>query len=228
MARPPVTVVANNSPPKGFAPKPKKPNGKAKKTVQTPTNQDENTLAVQRGRRELELLRQRAQVDPASERERKRQLTYTDEEMRPVDPTEGVMPQAIADRMLSRIIPFAAIPIFGAVLVFASFYYANTKLEMDLPPSIVAYSTQALLLLSFGGITWGVMSTSLDEEAEGSLLGVEEFKKNAANMRGDLAANKAIAEKEFVEDMAAEKGIIMNKRALDRAEPRKQSDDRTL
>ena len=32
---------------------------------------------------------------------------------------------------------------------------------------------QAMLILSFAGITWGVLSTSWDEEVEGSLLGVE-------------------------------------------------------
>ena len=48
--------------------------------------------------------------------------------------------------------------------------FATTQLELDVPPTIVAYATQAMLLLSFGGITYGVMSTQLDEEAEQALL----------------------------------------------------------
>ena len=77
------------------------------------------------------------------------------------------MPPAVADRMLKRIIPFAALPVVGGIVLFGAFYYATTQLELDVPPTIVAYATQAMLLLSFGGITYGVMSTQLDEEAEG-------------------------------------------------------------
>ena len=44
------------------------------------------------------------------------------------------------------IIPFAGIPLVLGVVVFVGFWYANTQLERDLPPTIVAYATQALLL----------------------------------------------------------------------------------
>ena len=60
-----------------------------------------------------------------------------------------------------------------------------TRLELDLPPQIVAVATQALLLLSFAGITYGVMSTSWDEEDEGSALGFTEFVRNVGMARGD-------------------------------------------
>lgn len=194
-------------------------------TDDTSTTMPSSALALERGQRELDEMRRAANVDPSTARAKKKQLAYTEEEMRAVDPSEGVMPQVVADRMLARIIPFAAAPVIGSVLVFGGFYYANTQLEMDLPPQMVAYATQALLLLAFAGITYGVMSTSYDEDESGSLLGVDEFKANVAGMRGDIAASQARAAQEVAEEEAEEAGIIMNKDALNRAQRRQAKRD---
>ena len=65
------------------------------------------------------------------------------------------MPQAVSDRMLARVVPFATLPVGGAFLAFVGFWFANTQLDLDITPQIVAYTTQALFLLGFGGITYG-------------------------------------------------------------------------
>ena len=108
-----------------------------------------------------------------------------------MDPEAGVMPAVVSDRMLKRIIPFAGLPVAGSFVLFGGFWFANTQLGYDLPPSVVAYSTQALLLLSFAGITYGVMSTSWDEEEEGSALGFTEFVRNVKMARGDSEQRRA-------------------------------------
>jgi len=132
------------------------------------------------------------------------------------------MPQVVSDRMLRRVVPFAGLPIFGAVVVFAGFYYANTQLELDLPPHSVAYITQALVLLSFAGITWGVMSTSWDEEVEGSWLGAEQVGRNFDLMRGGEAARREEARVEFAEDDAAKDGVVMNRAQLAKQQERQK------
>jgi len=126
-----------------------------------------------------------------------------------VDPSEGVMPQEVADRMLGRIVPFASIPILLAVLVFAGFWYANTQLQMDLPPTIVAYATQALLLLSFAGITYGVMSTDLEEGADQTLLGTDNVKRNLDVMRGVEESRIAETKRDVEIEEAEAAGIQM-------------------
>jgi len=162
--------------------------------------------AEERGRRALEAMRKNSGSDPNLQL-KKKGMQLTPEEMEP-EP-DSTMPQAVADRMLSRIIPFAALPVVGGVLLFIAFYVANTQLELDVPPTIVAYATQAMLLLSFGGITYGVMSTQLEEEGEQTTLGTSNIKRNLDIMRG--VEDERIAETKEYEEMldAQKRGIVM-------------------
>ena len=139
--------------------------------------------AEARGRRALEEMR-RSAGSPAPTPRDAFQSSLTEAELTPEDPTAGVMPQAVSDRMLARVVPFAALPVGGAFLAFVGFWFANTQLDLDITPQIVAYTTQALFLLGFGGITYGVMSTSWDEADEGSGLGLDEAKSNWVKMWG--------------------------------------------
>jgi hypothetical protein len=163
----------------------------------------------------LEEMRQSSN-SPVMQPKKRQAVALTPEELQPLDPTEGVMPEVVADRMLKRVVPFAGLPVVGGILVFAGFWYANKQLELDIPPTIVAYATQAMLLLSFAGITYGVMSTQLDEDADQSLLGTENLKRNLDLMRG--AEEERIADtKEFEQLAEAEKaGIVMTPAAADK------------
>jgi len=166
--------------------------------------------AEARGRRLLEEMRQ-SSGEPAFRKPN--QVVLTEEETRPLDPTEGVMPEEVANRMLNRILPFTAAPIALAVFVFIGFWYANTQLQMDLPPTYVAYATQALLLLSFAGITYGVMSTNLEEGAEQTLLGAENVKRNVDVMRGAEDARISTARLEEEEEEALRDGVVLSQAA---------------
>ena len=177
-------------------------------TVAATSSVDPDSMtAEERGRAALEAMRKSSGTD-SNLQLKKRGVTLTPEEMAPEE--DSTMPPAVADRMLKRIIPFAALPVVGGIVLFGAFYYATTQLELDVPPTIVAYATQAMLLLSFGGITYGVMSTQLDEEAEQSVLGVDNVKRNLDLMRG--VEDERIAEtKEYEQLLDARKsGIVMS------------------
>ena len=168
-----------------------------------------------RGRAMLEQMRKEAGSAPVSPVKSDKML-LTEEELTPINPDEGVMPQEVADRMLARIIPFAAAPIVLAVFVFAGFWYANTQLMMDLPPQIVAYATQACLLLSFAGITFGVMSTNLEEGGEQEMLGLGNVQKSLNNMRGVEDARIAETKMDIELDEALADGVILSQSAKDK------------
>jgi hypothetical protein len=145
--------------------------------------------SASRGKAALDRLR----ADALAATPPRSKMELTQEELDPLSPEAGVMPEVVSQRMLRRVVPFAGLPVFGSVVLFAGFYFANTQLELDLPPQIVAVATQALLLLSFAGITYGVMSTSWDEEDEGSALGFTEFIRNVGMARGDNEQRRGAA-----------------------------------
>ena len=178
---------------------------------------DGNELS--RGRAALEAMRRSSGGGPALPKGNKLQLTP--EEEAEIRPDEGIMPEVVSQRMLRRVVPFAGIPIALAFLVFIGFYVANTQFELDLPPSIVAGATQVLFVTSFGGITWGVMSTSWEEDEEGTLLGWEQVQKNTAMMRGDLAAGRGKAAAMYELEDAAEDGVFLSEEAKEKFEKKR-------
>ena len=66
--------------------------------------------------------------------------------------------------------------------LFVFFYLGATKGDFEVPPTIVAYATTAPWLLGLAGLTYGLISTSWDEDVEGSFLGVDEFQTNVARI----------------------------------------------
>ena len=214
---------------KGFgaapAPPPPSKKKKKKKVVAPPpvaanvprASPTENLEAVEaRGRAMLEEMRKSSGETPDYLQKKgggNTPMQLTEEELRPLEPEEQLMPEAVADRMLPRIVASAGIPIVLAVFVFIGFWFANTQLQMDLPPTIVAYATQALLLLSFAGITFGVMSTNLDEDADQSLLGTENLQRNIDVMRGAQNARISEAELDQEERDALADGVILSQAA---------------
>ena len=134
-----------NSTPKGFgapkqvirsdsAPLPYEPRADSSSESATLTGDandgDEALLrqaAEDRGRAYLDQMRA-ADSNPGAVPRRVNKQQLTAEELEPLDPTAGVMPEVVSNRMLGRVIPFAALPVFGAVALFGGFYYANTQL----------------------------------------------------------------------------------------------------
>jgi hypothetical protein len=50
----------------------------------------------------------------------------------------GVIPDAVAKRMLGRMLPLSLTPILGGLALFAFFYISATKGEVEFQPTMVA------------------------------------------------------------------------------------------
>jgi len=130
------------------------------------------------------------------------------EKMIEEDPNAGVMPEVVSDRMLGRIGTLASIPVLLAFGVLYGFYYYSTQGAIDVPANYVAYATILLLVTSFAGITFGVLTTQLDEDGEQTFLGIENVKKNWYSMRGIEEERTGQAQEDKNKRMAEEAGIV--------------------
>eukprot|EP00962_Isochrysis_galbana_P051803 scaffold23226_cov85-Isochrysis_galbana.AAC.1 len=86
------------------------PGSKARDADAAASAPDGDELAFARGQRALEAMRQDAGVDPAATKAARaalRRAAYTPEEMAPLDPYAGVMPERVSNRMIKRVVPFA-------------------------------------------------------------------------------------------------------------------------
>ncbi|KZV31740.1 hypothetical protein F511_00544 [Dorcoceras hygrometricum] len=91
---------------------------------------------------------------------------------------EGVIPEIVTNRMISRMGLSVGIPLFIGLLFFPFFYYLKVGLKIDVPtwvPFIVSFIFFGTALL---GVSYGIVSSSWDPMREGSLLGWNEAKKN--------------------------------------------------
>lgn len=106
--------------------------------------------------------------------------------------SEMAIPDAVSKRMAKRMVVFCGVP---TVLSFSSFigaYFVNTRTELSLPNSLVFSASLGFLVLGVLGLSYGVLSSSWDETATGSLLGVDEFRTNFGRMvKGWQAARSA-------------------------------------
>lgn len=93
-------------------------------------------------------------------------------------------------RMGMRMLPFVGVPLFGGMGVFVAFWYFATYKGLEFQPSLVAYSTIAVLAVGLLGITYSVISASWDPEIEGSALGITEFQTNIGNIQSGLRRSR--------------------------------------
>ncbi|CAA0812053.1 Protein PAM68- chloroplastic [Striga hermonthica] len=94
------------------------------------------------------------------------------------DREEGVIPEIVTNRMISRMGFSVGIPLFIGLLFFPFFYYLKVGLKIDVPtwvPFIVSFVFFGAALL---GVSYGIVSASWDPLREGSLLGWNEARKN--------------------------------------------------
>ncbi|XP_016200584.1 protein PAM68, chloroplastic [Arachis ipaensis] len=99
---------------------------------------------------------------------------YQEEEER----EEGVIPEVVTNRMISRMGFSVGIPLGIGLLFFPFFYYLKVGLKIDVPtwvPFIVSFFFFGSALL---GVSYGIVSSSWDPLREGSLLGWNEAQKN--------------------------------------------------
>lgn len=95
---------------------------------------------------------------------------------------ENSIPEVVSRRMIRRMAAFSGVPTVLGLAVFVGAYFLLSRHILDFPKSVVLFSTLALFGLGFFGLTYGVLSSSWEEETEGSLLGTSEFSLNFGRM----------------------------------------------
>ncbi|PON56730.1 Protein PAM [Parasponia andersonii] len=102
----------------------------------------------------------------------------TDREEEEEEPDEGVIPEVVTNRMISRMGFTVGVPLFVGLLFFPFFYYLKVVLKIDVPtwvPFIVSFFFFGTALL---GVSYGIVSSSWDPLREGSFWGWNEAQKN--------------------------------------------------
>jgi hypothetical protein len=97
---------------------------------------------------------------------------------------ETRIPDVVSQRMVRRMAVFSGVPSFLGMFTFvAAYFLISQNIYPDLPNVAVVATSLLFLGLGVVGLSYGLLSTSWDETAEGSLLGVEQFPDNFARMK---------------------------------------------
>jgi len=131
---------------------------------------------------QMRMRRDEAALAVEAKREERKEV----QEVLKENPTAGVIPDKVAQRMLFRMLPLAGVPIFGGIALFVYFYLSATKGDVEFQPTVVAYATTAPWLLGLAGLTFGILSSSWDEDREGSFLGFDEVQLNLGRVLDGL------------------------------------------
>lgn len=104
----------------------------------------------------------------------------------------GFIPEIVSQRMIRRVLVFCGIPVLMGMSIFIIGYLAIVNHWFRLPNTVVLLLSMGCLGLSVLGLTYGILSACWDEEedAQGSLLGIAEFKVNFGRMKAAYRASK--------------------------------------
>lgn len=90
----------------------------------------------------------------------------------------SAIPDAVSKRMARRMMFFSGIPTAIGISSFFVFYWLFSQKIVEFPPYLVLLVTAGLFGLGFVGLSYSVFSASWDEDREGGVVGVDEFKLN--------------------------------------------------
>jgi len=93
-------------------------------------------------------------------------------------PESSAIPQAIAQRMIQRMVLFCGIPTVLGMSTFITSYIIVSQGWFKVPNIAVVFVSMGFFGLGVFGLTYGVLSASWDEEIPGSPLGWSEFTEN--------------------------------------------------
>ncbi|KAF8413228.1 hypothetical protein HHK36_001204 [Tetracentron sinense] len=94
------------------------------------------------------------------------------------DEDDDKIPSVVFDRMIARILFYVGVPMITGVALLQLFSILKDQHVWDVPlwlpflTTLIAFGSSAL------GIAYGTLSTSLDPDKEGSVLGWEEAQQN--------------------------------------------------
>ncbi|NEP19115.1 MAG: DUF3464 family protein [Leptolyngbya sp. SIO4C1] len=92
------------------------------------------------------------------------------------------IPEVVSRRMIRRMLVFSGIPTATGLATFVGAYFLLTRHILEFPKALVLVSTLVCFGVGFIGLSYGVLSSSWEEETDGSLLGVSEFSLNLGRM----------------------------------------------
>ncbi|TYK23016.1 putative Sterol regulatory element-binding protein cleavage-activating protein [Cucumis melo var. makuwa] len=92
------------------------------------------------------------------------------------------IPEAVYSRIITRILAFVGIPMAFGVTLLKIFQAIKEQNLWDVPIWVPFFTTFLTFGASTMGIAYGTLSTSLDPEKKGSVVGWEEAQKNWVEM----------------------------------------------
>jgi hypothetical protein len=123
-----------------------------------------------------------AKQQPATPTSAPERRSYTKE--------ERTIPPAVSQRMVRRMALFCGIPTAMGVATFFASYFIVTREILPLPNTAVVLTSMGCFGLGVLGLSYGVLSSSWEEDIEGSALGWTEFKTNWGRMVNGWRASR--------------------------------------
>jgi hypothetical protein len=139
------TLLLHASGGKGFgssSPPKKKYNEESDRTIENPMAPPQNEM--NEGQKALEALRRERAEQRDAELRKVKEIKSVDEYLTRT-PNAAVIPEKVAVRMGKRMLPFVGLPLIGGMGSFVAFWYLATYRDMEFQPSMVAFTTIAIL-----------------------------------------------------------------------------------
>ena len=121
-------------------PKKQSYNEESDRTMENPNTE------LNMGQKALEELRRQRAEQRNAELQRVREIKSVDEYLQQT-PNAAVIPEKVAMRMGSRMLPFVGLPLVGGMGAFVTFWFLATYRNMEFQPSMVAFTTIGILAL---------------------------------------------------------------------------------
>lgn len=107
----------------------------------------------------------------------------------------SAIPEVVSQRMVRRMALFCGIPTALGMLSFLVFYWIVSHELLEIPSSAVGAVSLGLFGLGVLGLSYGIFSSSWDEDRVGGWLGTKEFQVNFGRMRAAWRAAREAKEK---------------------------------
>lgn len=111
------------------------------------------------------------------------------------DASLSVIPEVVSQRMIKRMAIFSGIPTGLGMSSFFVFYWIVSHDWLDIPTSAVGTVSLGLFGLGVLGLSYGIFSSSWDENHVGSWWGWEEFTQNLGRTMNAWRSSKQDANK---------------------------------
>lgn len=126
--------------------------------------------------------RQNPVVSEAAKRKAEAMLKPKDKSTTPATLTQSAIPDAVSKRMIRRMALFSGIPSLLGMSTFIVSYLLISNEWFKLPNVVVLLISAGFFGLGVLGLSYGVLSTSWDEDRAGTRLGWGEFTTNFGRM----------------------------------------------